>query len=194
MKTVSVLLGPNLAFRKAGMQRILKTLDELAPNKSYEVVIRADRESKTLRQLGALFGVWTKHLAENLPDQTIDWLKKHAGEDIDQAIHRYMKAKFLAGVYAENPKGYIQEMWVDRLDTLGELVRSEGEEASTESVAKLKRHAKELSLSWASVDQMRRYMSLIDQYWHNEGYPLPELEKFKKYYKSGLAKPPELYQ
>jgi len=135
---------------RAGIDNCLNSLD----SKRYEVVIRNARESKTLQQLHALFGVW------------YDYISNQTGNDVDY-LHRMMKAKFLARIYVTEPQNAAQEQWVELL-----IIYQQTGQAD-----KLEKHAKRISVSWATLDQFKLYMNQVEKYWINEGYPLPQLEK-----------------
>ena len=74
---------------------------------SIEVVIKPVEKDKTLKQLGALFGLWVNEEAERM------------GESVD-AVHVKWKNMFLARIYGIEQKTVEQEMWVDQLVLLME--------------------------------------------------------------------------
>lgn len=124
---------------------------------------KKEKDSKTLQQLRALFGTWYDYLSDTL------------GETKDD-LHKFHKFGFnceggwLVKIYGENPQGVNQEMWAELASEyieFDDLFQS---------------HLKRISLSWATVDQMREYMTRIEHYYMNAGYPLPVLEKFKRWY------------
>ena len=121
---------------------------------SVEVVIRNASKSKTLAQLGGLFARWIKQISA------------YTGEEEDY-IHRKLKAMFLARVYVAEPIGEQQEQWVELLAVYQEQQDRE----------KLTRHAKRISLSWATIVQMREYMTRICEYYSENGL---ELEPFRR--------------
>jgi len=125
-----------------------------------EVVIRPAKTGKTLSQLGALFGLWIAYLSNEL------------GEDEDY-LHRMLKAKFLARIYITNPIGSLQEMWVERLAD----VQQSGDQE------KLMKHAKRISLSWATKEQMNMYMTAVQNYYASNGYPLPVPDRFSRVFR-----------
>ena len=124
-----------------------------------QVEIKHLARAKTLAQLGGLFGAWIKYLSNKL------------GESEDY-LHRMLKAKFLARIYVTDPQGPDQEQWVELLC----IYQTNGE------TEKLNRHAKRISLSWATIDQMREYMNAIEHHYMANGMPLPILDKFRKCY------------
>lgn len=121
---------------------------------TYEVIFRKVDKDKSLKQLGALFALWIKYIAnEN-------------GESED-FIHRMLKARFLARIYIAEPITREQESWVELLAIYQEAGQQE----------KLKKHAKRISLSWAKLKQMKLYLNAIEQHYQAEGQPLPCIDK-----------------
>lgn len=135
-------------------------INAIQTSDSKEVIVRDAKQSKTLSQLGALFGLWSKYIS----DKT-GYTK---GE-----LHEEWKSSFLRGIYISEPIGDLQEMWVENLYSLQE--KQEGE--------KLHVHAKRISLSWATIKQMRQYMNEIQAYYIEHGYPLPIPDQFHRWYK-----------
>lgn len=130
---------------------------------SREWVCRNARVSKTLAQLGALFGLW------------IEEIMRVTGEDKD-AVHRDLKLKFLTRIYAENPIGDIQEMWSERYWHLMELCDQE----------KLAEHLLRASLSdkWGiTKEQMSAYMTDVRAWALNNGIALSVPDRFHRYYR-----------
>jgi len=117
-----------------------------------EVVVRNASESKTLQQLGALFAVYVKYIANEI--------NQDGDEDY---VHRMLKAKFLARIYVSSPQTPEQENWVELLA----VYQMDNEQE------KLMRHAKRISLSWATLSQTKEYMDSIAAHFLNEGHPLP---------------------
>jgi len=119
--------------------------------KEYPLILKVMnfKESKTLQQLGVTFGIWIKEISH----------AKGIGEDL---VHAELKQEFLARIYvtdSENPPNESQAMWVELLynyQIAGDM-------------GKLERHAKRISLSWATVDQMSRYMSAIQNSYTDKG-------------------------
>ena len=132
-------------------------LNQLPLDGSCEVVFQEVKKDKTLKQLGAVFGVWVKFLANELAES-------------EDYIHRMLKAKFLARIYAIDPMTKDQEQWVELLAIYQEFGATE----------KLQRHAKRISLSWAKLKQMKDYMNAIEQHYQAEGVPLPVIDKYWK--------------
>jgi len=117
-----------------------------------EVIIRNAQESKSLHQLGALFAVYVKYIANEI--------NQDGDEDY---VHRMLKARFLARIYVENPATPEQENWIELLAVY--QMNNEQE--------KLLKHAKRISLKWANLQQTKDYMDAIAAHYQNEGHPLP---------------------
>jgi len=135
-------------------------INDLLADGSKEVVVRDAHTTKTLQQLGTLFGLWTTYIT----DQT--------GYTKDE-LHKEWKASFLRGIYIAEPIGDMQEMWVENLYALQEK----------QEWKKLHIHAKRISLSWATIKQMKQYMNEIQAYYIQHGYPLPIPDQFHRWYK-----------
>lgn len=127
---------------------ILSEIQSIAPDGKTEIIIRPVSRNKTLRQLNTLFGVWLKHVSE------------YTGDELD-SIHKMLKAKFLARIYGMDPANDLQEQWVELM-----LVYAD-------DAPRLKRHVNRLSLSWATLGQMKHYMDLVSNYYIANGIPLP---------------------
>jgi len=117
-----------------------------------EVIIRNAKESKTLQQLGALFAVYVKYIANEI----------NQDGDVDY-VHRMLKAKFLARIYVENSATIEQENWVDLLA----IYQMNNEQD------KLIKHARRISLKWANMQQTKDYLDAIAAHYQNAGHPLP---------------------
>lgn len=124
---------------------------------TYEVIFREVEKDKTLKQLGALFGLWVKYAADKY------------GESQDY-FHRMLKARFLARIYVMGPETPEQEAWVELLA----VYQESGQQG------KLKKHAKRISLSWSTLPQMKEYMNAIEQHYQSIGEPLPVINKYHK--------------
>lgn len=124
-------------------------LGNLPPDGTWQARYSEVVADKTLKQLGALFGLWTKEEAERM------------GESVDY-IHRKWKAKFLARIYAIKQMTGEQESWVELLV----IYQEAGDQI------KLQRHARRISLSWAKLPQMKEYMQAIEQHYIASGRPL----------------------
>ena len=122
---------------------------------TYEVIFREVETAKTLKQLGALFGLWVKYAADKY------------GESEDY-FHRMLKANFLARIYVMDQKNESQEQWVELLAIYQESNQQE----------KLLKHAKRISLSWATLPQMKEYMKAIEQHYQSIGEPLPLIDSY----------------
>jgi len=141
------------------LQRAITEIRSHELDGTYEVIVRKIAIAKTMAQLGGLFGCWIKYLAEN-------------GES-EEYLHRMLKARFLARIYITEPQTALQEQWVELLAIYQESGQQD----------KLERHAKRISLSWATLDQMKKYMNAVEVHYQAIGEPLPILDKFRKYYK-----------
>ncbi len=128
---------------------------------SKEVIIRQVKSTKTLEQLGGIFGVWIAYISDK------------TGES-QHEIHKRLKDYFLARIYVTEPIGPIQEQWVELLANYQE----------TGQQAKLIRHAERISLKWATLNQVSEYMEAIQNHYIYVGMPLPMLDKFRKYKKT----------
>ncbi len=135
------------------------------------VDIKKYKEAKTMQQLRALFGTWYSYLSETLGETKDDLHRVHK-------FGRHGEGGWLLKIYTENPQNDMQKMWVENRDNLIEKFNNDNQKW----INKLFEHEKRLSLSWATIDQMREYMNLIEHYYMNAGYPLPILEKFKRWY------------
>ena len=124
---------------------------------TWEVIYRQVEHHKTLKQLGALFGLWATYVSNK------------DGESVDY-VHRMLKAKFLARIYITEPKTPEQESWVELLAIYQETNRQYA----------LIKHAKRISLSWATLPQMKEYMNSIEQHYQSIGEPLPIIDKYYK--------------
>lgn len=131
---------------------------------SVDVTIRNASEGKTMRQLGGLFAVWIKEIAELY---TMSEAK----------AHEELKNKFLARIYIrdnmETTVNDNQAQWVELLA----IYQMKGEQE------KLERHAKRISLSWSTMKQMKEFMDNIESHFQDIGKPLqvldPEWRKYK---------------
>lgn len=133
----------------------LNCLNGIKADGKIEVVFRNASISKTLQQLGGLFANWIKYL------------EKHVHNESQDHIHRMLKARFLARIYIAMPIGSEQEQWVELLYFYQQK----------QMQVALERHAKRISLSWATIGQMKDYMDAINNHYISEGHPLPEMEK-----------------
>ena len=122
---------------------------------TWEIIFREVEHEKTLKQLGALFGLW------------VTYLSNKDGESVDY-IHRMLKAKFLARIYITEPKTPEQEAWTELLAIYQGTNRNKT----------LLKHAKRISLSWATLPQMKEYMQAIEQHYQSIGEPLPVIDKY----------------
>jgi len=132
-------------------------LSDLPRDGKYEVIIREVSANKTLKQLGALFGLWIKEESDRMGESEV-------------YVHAKWKAQFLARIYFIEQKTPEQEMWVEYFLMLKNLVH--GTEFET--------HSKRISLSWATLDQTVEYMKAIEEHYQAEGSPLTVPDKHYK--------------
>ena len=135
-------------------------IQSIEPDGKTEVVVRDAKVSKTLKQLGALFGVWIRYIS----DQT---------GYTEKETHKHLKKTFLARIYTEDTRGEEQEAWVDMMVHLTEKKDWET----------IRIHFKALSLRWALCGQMREYMDQIQNYYIGHGMPLPIPDQFRGVYR-----------
>lgn len=141
----------------------MRALGEIDPGRDRPMVIKIEelKRDKSLRQLGALFGLWTKEAAQA------------EGKSEDE-IHSEWKAKFLARIYCINPVGDAQEQWVELLAEYQEQGKLD----------KLMRHAARISLKWSTLEQTKAYMAAIEEHYMSIGRPLTIPDRFWKAYRS----------
>jgi hypothetical protein len=128
------------------------------------VEIKKHKEAKTLQQLRGLFGTWYDYLSDTLGETKDDLHDFHK-------CGRFGEGGWLADIYITNPQGVSQQMWVELVSEYAEF-----DDMSKDHMARI-------SLSWATIDQMREYMNRIEHYYMNAGYPLPILEKYQRWYR-----------
>ncbi len=152
---------------KTALKNCITEIRSMPVDGSIEVVIRNIKTGKTLAQLGGLFGIWVNYAATEM------------GESEDY-IHRWWKSKFLSRIYAidyidENAKSYVSEIdqWIELLAVYKE----------SGQIDQLNTHAKRISLSWANLSQMKRYMKAVESFYQSNDEPLPILDKYRKFYK-----------
>tara|TARA_R110000851_G_scaffold247738_1_gene400225 strand:+ start:168 stop:653 length:486 start_codon:yes stop_codon:yes gene_type:complete len=114
------------------------------------------RKDKTLKQLGGVFGVWVKYLSSD--------------DESEAYIHDMLKAKFLGRIYRVSPANDSQHNWLDALA----FHQMNGD------MHNLKKTADRISLSWATLQQTKEYMKVVEQHYQSIGEPLPILDKFYK--------------
>jgi len=143
----------------------LDAVADLELDGQYEVVVQPIKKNKTAAQLGGYWGPWLSAVSEA------------TGEDKD-ALARDLKIKFLMPIYFadhiddEKPVDPLQAQWVE----LAGFLQGMGQQD------KLKIHLDRISLSWASLDQMSRFMNDVDAHYANRGIALPFLDKFRRSY------------
>lgn len=128
---------------------VLARIAKIPTDGKTEVIIRDARIGKTMEQLGAIFGLWEKELSE-----------KH-GHSIKK-VHEWLKDNFLARIYVTEPLGDAQEQWVELLAVYQMAGKQE----------KLERHAKRISLAWATLKQTKQFMDDIEAHFQDIGQPL----------------------
>ena len=133
-----------------------------------EIVIRKYRGKSTLEQLGGLFGCWLKEVSERTGDTVED-------------LHKQWKARWLARIYCNGPRGPLQEMWVERLYDIQMMINNYGAMLKNGDEL-LQKHMDRLSLSWADAEQMSEYMHNIEAQYQSDGVPLQILDKFRRSY------------
>ena len=153
-KQVFVLISDQIKWNA------VSCIQPLPADGRYEIWIMEVKKDKTLKQLGALFGLWVKFLANELAES-------------EDYIHRMLKAKFLARIYIIEPLTSDQEQWVELLAIYQEAGETE----------KLLRHARRISLSWAKLSQMKYYLEAVENHYQAEGLPLPVIDKYWKHNK-----------
>lgn len=136
-------------------QKALASLDAFVTKHDYPVEIVANvASSKTMAQLGGLFGVWIKEISEfegkSTKDVTLD-----------------LKLAFLPRIYISCPIGPLQNQWVELLL----IYQDRGD------MEKFIEQTKRISLAWAKVSQMTEYMNDIKNHYASVGLVLQPLEK-----------------
>ena len=140
-------------------KNVINFINTLNNQESYAIIIRTAKTSKTLEQLGALFGVWLKYISER------------TGEDY-QSIHRRLKLDLLTSIYLNEPKGVDQEVWKELHYYYQETQQQE----------KLEINYNRISLKWCTKEQMQLYMERILEYQISIDEPLPAPNKRRKYF------------
>jgi len=148
------------------LKNCIETIQKIGINKDIEVIVRSIKTKKTLAQLRGLFGVWVVHLSSELA-QSQDY------------VHRMLKAKFLARIYAIDYYDINAKTYQSEIDSWIELLTHYQETKNTE---KLAIHAKRISLKWTNLDQMKRYMAAVESHYQDNGNPLPVLDKDRELY------------
>lgn len=130
---------------------------------SREWVWRDAQVSKSLQQLGVLFGLWIEEIV------TQSGMAK--GE-----VHEYFKQQFLPAIYVKEPIGpfkYEQQLWVDHLAALQQIGDS----------ARFDAHVAGVRLKWASIKQMKEYLDQVYPWGIDNGFHLSVPDKFHKVYR-----------
>lgn len=139
------------------MDRCISDIRCKTVNGEYEIIISKVSSDKTLKQLGALFGLWVKEESNRM------------GES-EQYVHAKWKAWFLARIYFIEQKTTEQEMWVEYFYEL----------KKNNNVKLFEKHARRISLSWASLSQTSNYMKAIEEHYQSEEIPLTVPDKYYK--------------
>jgi len=139
------------------LDRIIVALRVCGVDGQFEVTIAPVAKDKTLKQLGALFGLWVKEESSRM------------GES-ESYVHAKWKAWFLARIYFIEQKTVEQEMWVEYFNIL----------TGSDNREQFEKHSKRISLAWATLTQMSAYMEAIEQHYQSEGMPLAVPDKFYK--------------
>lgn len=140
---------------------------------TWVVDFKKNKEAKTMQQLRGLFGTWYDYLSETL------------GETKDE-LHSFHKigdgsdGGWLLDIYRENEANNAQKIFMTAVVMFERELNESWSDFVMESYVD---HLKRISLSWATIDQMREYMTRIEHYYMNAGYPLPILEKYKRWYR-----------
>jgi len=137
------------------LKHALADIQAYVDKHDYPVEITANcASSKTMAQLGGLFGVWIKEIAEFEGEST-------------KKVHEDLKLAFLPRIYITCPIGSLQNQWVELL-----LIYQERGD-----MEKFTEHTKRISLAWAKVSQMTEYMNNIRDHYATLGLILQPLEK-----------------
>lgn len=146
-------------LNQTSLSNIVQKLRVLLNDKSnkLEVVIRNRQDSATHAQFKAIFGAWFRYM-QDTHNRSIEY------------FHQYFKLKFLVKIYEADPIGQSQELWAENII----LWMEKGE---TEKALETRN---KISLSWATKEQMCRYMSDIEIYFIEIGQPLPPIESVEQ--------------
>ena len=134
---------------------------------SIECVYRNAKVSKTLAQLGVLFGLWIKELQHQ---QGAD------GWSADR-WHMWLKHRMLLPIIQERqegPNADRQAEWFELLEIHLERGNQEG----------IQRQVNRLSLAWASIGQMKEYLDKVWEWAIDAGFALSVPDKFHKIYEA----------
>jgi len=135
---------------------------------SREMIIRDRRISKTLSQLGLLFGFWLTEASE------------FTGIN-EEDLRKQWKMEYLAPIYANDPQGDIQSQF-------SELYWHYME---TQNAEKLAQQIERVSMShtWGySKDQMTLFLNKIKRWSMDVGCNLTAPTKFHKYYNDEVVR------
>lgn len=142
---------------------LLSLIEQDPMDGSTEWVWRNAQVSKSLQQLGVLFGLW------------IEEISSQSGMTKDD-VHAYFKPQFLPAIYVKEQMGpfeYEQRLWVDHLALLQE---------SGDSV-RFDIHVNGVRLKWASIEQMKLYLDDVYRWGIDKGFHLSIPDKFHRVYR-----------
>ena len=137
-------------------------LRQMPIDSSVEVVFRNANVSKTLAQLGTLFGLWLREIEE----------QTGAGWTVDR-LHRHLKHKFLVNIYMADKRAGNQEQWAEHL----ELLLEKGEQD------KIQKHIKRISLAWITKEQHSQYLRLVWNWAIDQGFNLTIPDRYRGVYR-----------
>ena len=150
------------------LQEVFNVAQRMPLDSTVEVVFRNAKQTKTLAQLGVLFGLW------------MDEISTVTGHS-EEYIHKWLKCNFLAPVYANDPQGPIQEQWA-------ELYWIHMESQNTEALAK---HIDRVSMAhtWGyTKEQMTKYLNQVKAWGNEQDMVLTVPSQFHKFYKEEAAR------
>jgi len=138
---------------------------------SVECVYQNAKVSKTLAQLGVLFGLWIEELKNQSDGEgwsTPRW-------------HLHLKHEHLLPIIMnrqEGPHADRQREWFELLEFQLEFGTQE----------KIQEQVLRLSLSWASIGQMKEYLDRVWEWAVDVGFALSVPDKFHKVYEAELSR------
>ena len=138
------------------------------------VDIKKHKEAKTLQQLGGLFGIWYDYLSDTLGETKDDLHRMH------KLGNQHNEGGWLLEIYRNDPVNDAQVIFMNGVYLFEEEIRDRYNDHMMEAYID---HIERISLSWATIDQMREYMKRIEHYYMSAGYPLPILEQYRRAYR-----------
>lgn len=158
-----------------------KLINECLDQEQLWVVdIKKDKELKTMQQLRGLFGTWYDYLCDALAEIKDDLHHEHKTGYRQDGITNAEYGGWLCDIYYTEPQNPLQQMWCELMDY---AINDYKQMPSEKTRGYMAHVASNVSLKWATVDQMREYMTRIEHYYMNAGYPLPILEKYRRVYR-----------